>query len=105
MDTTAIQYLVLANGFLVLFTSFYLLFLRRETYFQLNRLYLLGTLVLSFLIPLVHAAWSSELSITQRIDQTINLPEVVINGNAPKAGGHLSGWEIAAYIYIGGVAM
>ena len=34
------QYLLLVNIYLVLFYAFYVLLLRKETFFQLNRIYL-----------------------------------------------------------------
>lgn len=46
-------YLIQANCYLVLFFGFYLLFLRKETFFNLNRFYLLTTTFLSFLIPVL----------------------------------------------------
>ena len=46
------MYLVLANLYLGVFYSFYYLFLRRETFFQGNRIYLLAGLLLAFTLPL-----------------------------------------------------
>ena len=65
------QYLLLANVYLILFYGFYALMLRHETFFQLNRVYLIGSALLSFLIPLIQAEWVRNLFITQRINQTI----------------------------------
>ncbi len=46
-----INYLVEANLYLAAFYALYLLFLRSETHYQLNRAYLLGTSALAFVIP------------------------------------------------------
>jgi TonB family protein len=65
------HYLILANLYLALFYGFYLLLLRKETYFMLNRIYLVSAAVLSFLIPLIQSEWVKNLFITQKVQQTI----------------------------------
>ncbi len=47
------HYLILANLYLAMFYGFYLLLLRKETYFMLNRVYLVSAAILSFFIPLI----------------------------------------------------
>lgn len=46
-------YLLLANIFLAICYGFYYFFLRRETFFRWNRIYLLTGLVLAFMLPVV----------------------------------------------------
>ncbi|WP_353129667.1 M56 family metallopeptidase [Parapedobacter pyrenivorans] len=46
------MYLLLANLYLCVFYGFYYVFLRRETFFQGNRIYLLAGLLLAFTLPL-----------------------------------------------------
>jgi TonB family protein len=65
------HYLLLVNFYLVVFFGFYVLLLRRETFFQLNRIYLVAASLLSFLIPLIQANWVQNLFITQQVQQTI----------------------------------
>ena len=65
------QYLILVNLYLILFYGFYAILLRMETFFNLNRAYLVTSSLLSFFIPLVHYEWVSRLFITQRVQQTI----------------------------------
>ncbi|SFW63010.1 M56 family metallopeptidase [Cellulophaga fucicola] len=48
-----VQYVLECLAFQLVFLIIYDVFLRRETFFQWNRLYLLGTCVLSFLLPLI----------------------------------------------------
>ncbi|PKB43143.1 outer membrane transport energization protein TonB [Cellulophaga sp. RHA19] len=48
-----VQYVIESLAFQLVFIIIYDVFLRRETFFQWNRLYLLGTCVLSFLMPLI----------------------------------------------------
>jgi TonB family protein len=65
------QYLLLVNVYLVLFYGFYALLLRRETFFQLNRLYLVSAALLSFFIPLIQADWVKNLFITQKVQYSL----------------------------------
>jgi hypothetical protein len=65
------HYLLLVNFYLVFFFGFYALLLRRETFFQLNRIYLVAASLLSFIIPLIQADWVQNLFITQQVQQTI----------------------------------
>lgn len=65
------HYLLLANLYLALFYGFYLLFLRKETYFMLNRIYLVSAAMLSFFIPMMQSEWVQKLFITQKVQQTI----------------------------------
>ncbi len=51
------NYLIQANLYLVLFYAFYWLILRRETFFSLNRYYLLFTSLVACLIPLIKTTW------------------------------------------------
>jgi len=47
-------FLARVNFYWVLFYAFYWLLLRKNTFFHLNRFYLLGALLVSFLLPLIH---------------------------------------------------
>ncbi|WP_426669319.1 energy transducer TonB [Mucilaginibacter sp. McL0603] len=67
------QYLLLVNLYLVLFYGFYTLLLRRETFFHLNRIYLVSSALLSFFIPVIHSDWVKNLFITQKVQHTIAL--------------------------------
>lgn len=97
------QYLILANVYLILFYGFYALLLRRETFFQLNRFYLVSSAILSFLVPLIQADWTRNLFITQQIKQTIyHLDPVVISQMKP-AQAHFTIGEGLAIIYVAGM--
>lgn len=61
-------YILLANLYLAVFYIFYYLFLRKATFFRLNRYYLLSSLMLSFGLPLANVpelGKSVEVSLTQ----------------------------------------
>lgn len=66
------HYLLLANVYLTLFFVFYALFLRKETFFNLNRVYLVSSAILSFLIPVIQSNWIKGLFITQRVQETFH---------------------------------
>ena len=97
------QYLLQANLYLALFYGFFVLLLRNETFFNLNRIYLISTGILSFLIPVIEFDWVKSLFITEQVRQTAetitvaiyyNLPMVVISAKAQHS------WLIADWIYL-----
>lgn len=71
-----INYIIQMLLFQTLFLAVYDLFLQKETFFKWNRIYLLATPILSFMIPLLKLE-SFQKSVPQ--DYMVYLPEVVIN--------------------------
>jgi len=61
MDTTVVNFLVESGISLTIFTLIYLLFLRKETFFLLNRIYLMISVVFSILLPFLHFQESSQM--------------------------------------------
>jgi TonB family protein len=61
MDTTVVNFLVESGISLTIFTLIYLLFLRKETFFLLNRIYLMVSVVFSILLPFVHLQESAQM--------------------------------------------
>ena len=75
--------------------------LEKETFHRLNRLLILGCLVLSFAIPLVHFTGGTNPTVDM-VRQAVQLPEVLINGNAKEQS--VWSWaDIMTCIYIIGV--
>ena len=78
--------------------------LEKETFHRLNRILILGCLIMSFAIPLVHFTGGTNPTVDM-VRQAVQLPEVLINGDAKE----LSVWswaEIMTCIYIiGAVAI
>jgi N-acetylmuramoyl-L-alanine amidase len=66
-------YLLKVSACTVLFFAFYLLVLRKLTFFKINRFYLLFTLMISFIIPTLH--FTVEREIVQA--EVINTPEII----------------------------
>lgn len=69
MDT--LQYIILANLFLSAFFGLYILLLKKETFFQLNRAYLLSALLLSFTLPLIHTGWFGQSTFAEHIKYSV----------------------------------
>lgn len=97
------QYLLLVNIYLVLFYVFYVLLLRKETFFQLNRIYLVTAALLSFFIPMIQADWVQNLFITQQVKYTIYSSPVMIYSLKPVAASHISIGQVLACLYGAGI--
>ena len=75
--------------------------LEKETFHRLNRLLILGCLVLSFAIPLVHFTGGTNPTVDM-VRQAVQLPEVLIDGDAKEQS--VWSWaDIMTCIYIIGV--
>ncbi|WP_179413568.1 M56 family metallopeptidase [Mucilaginibacter sp. E4BP6] len=72
-----LHYLVEANLYLGLFYLAYCLFLSRDTHYLLKRIYLLGTSVISFLIPLVQVGFLKPAEAPQLVDIVLLSPAQV----------------------------
>jgi len=96
------HYLLLVNIYLVLFYGFYVLLLCKETFFQLNRIYLVSAALLSFFIPLIQSDWVKNLFITQKVQYTIYSSPVVIYQFEPIRETHVTVGQILIFIYLAG---
>ena len=54
MNATVVNFMLVSGISLTLFTLVYLLFLRKETFFVLNRIYLMAAVLFSILLPFIH---------------------------------------------------
>lgn len=61
------HYLLQVNIYLIVFFCFYKLLLDKETYFILNRIYLIASGVLSLAIPFLRFEWLATQSVAQRV--------------------------------------
>ncbi len=100
------HYLLLSNLYLILFFGFYALLLQRETFFQLNRVYLLGSAIISFLIPAIQSDWVKQWFITQKVHQTLYSasPDLVYGIQAIQPNRITIG-EIVGAIYAAGIVL
>jgi hypothetical protein len=65
----AFSYLFQVNLYLLLFYFFYFVMFRNETFFKMNRFYLVGSALFSLIIPAMKADWIKELFITEKVQQ------------------------------------
>ena len=75
--------------------------LEKETFHRLNRIIILGCLILSFIVPFIHFTGGTNPTVNM-VRQAVQLPEIMIDGN----GSEQSTWNLAdimIYIYIIGV--
>lgn len=101
----SLKYLLLINLYLVLFFAFYSAVLRNETFFKLNRTYLVSGALLSFLIPMIQSEWVKSFFITRQITQSItyavNLPVFIVKQKEEA----LTISEIIMIVYMAGVCL
>ena len=75
--------------------------LEKDTFHRLNRILILGCLIMSFAIPLVHFTSGTNPTVDM-VRQAVQLPEVLINGNANEQS--VWSWaDIIICIYIIGI--
>jgi TonB family protein len=99
----AAQYVILANLFLTILFGFYMIFLKKETFFQLNRAYLLSAILLSFILPTIHAGWAAKLNVAQQIKYSIVAQPVNIFANRSASVSHFTFLQAISWIYITGI--
>lgn len=97
------QYLLLVNLYLLLFYGFYTLLLRRETFFQLNRIYLISAALLSFFIPMIQSDWVKNLLITQQVQYTIYNSTVLTYRFQPNEQSHITIGQVLTGLYVAGI--
>src|SRR5471030_1745200 len=98
------NYLLLVNIYLLLFYGFYVLLLRKETFFQLNRVYLVAAALLSFFIPLMQSDWVKNLFITQKVQYTLYSSPVMFYQFKPIQNAPVTIGQIWLMVYLGGIA-
>lgn len=98
-------YIILANCCLAVSLGFYLIFLKKETFFQLNRVYLLCSLVVSFIIPDIQTHWIERLDVTRQIKYTIEVQPVNIFAGRSTAEDHLTFGQVIIFLYITGIVV
>ncbi|MDB5124946.1 MAG: hypothetical protein JWP94_3075 [Mucilaginibacter sp.] len=99
------HYILLVNIYLLLFYGFYVLLLRRETFFQLNRVYLVAAALLSFIIPLIQSDWVKSLFITRRVQYSIYSSPVMFYPFTPIQRTPVTFGQVATAIYLAGIVL
>jgi TonB family protein len=97
------HYLLQANIYLVVFYAFYTLLLDKETYFLLNRIYLLSAAVLSLCIPFIRLDWLTQQSVTQQISVSIGQLEMTVLNDPNSAQNEIPWGSLVALVYSAGL--
>lgn len=101
------HYLLQANIYLVVFYAFYKLLLDKETYFTLNRIYLVSAGILSFGLPFVRLSWFRSQTIAQPVYDGMDQLAAFTAMPAPLPEGSASVniGSILVLIYLSGVVV
>jgi len=114
MNTTVVNFMLESGISLAIFALVYLLFLRKETFFVLNRIYLLGSVCFSILLPFIHLQVYSgmpsimldEVTVTatgyQNLLQTVFVYSSTISGEIEKI---IQSIGLIRFIYISGTVI
>ncbi|MBB6499784.1 M56 family metallopeptidase [Pedobacter cryoconitis] len=99
------HYLLQVNIYLVIFYAFYKLLLDKETYFMLNRIYLIAAGMLSLVIPFLRPEWFIRQPATQQIKISVDqLNMMMAQGTvSPDEGLNLNPVQILVGIYLIGI--
>lgn len=96
---TAVHYLLQVNLYLVLFFVFYKLLLEKETYFMLNRFYLIISGILSLAIPFLRPEWFVKQSANYQISvDKLNIIAARIS-ETPVTAGQFNWAKLVVIIY------
>jgi len=101
MDT--LRYIVLANLFISAFFGLYVLLLKKETFFQVNRVYLLSSLLLSFILPLIHTNWFGQSAIAEQIKYSVIGKPIDVFATGQATESHFTFLQIISYVYLLGI--
>ena len=101
MDT--MQYIVLANLFLSAFLGLYVLLLKKETFFQVNRIYLLSALFLSFTLPLIPSNWFGQSAIAGQIKYSVIAKPIDVFASQQAAPSHFFFTQSVSWVYLIGM--
>lgn len=102
------HYLIQVNLYLIVFFAFYFFLLRKETFYQANRFYLMLSGIISFVIPFMQTEWVQAWLVTQEVSMfmagydggMLNDPITVVSSST---GFNLSLKDSLLIVYILGV--
>lgn len=100
------NYILLSNVYLTIFYVFYIIALKQETFFQLNRFYLLSAAVSSFIIPFIKLDWIYSFFGSSNVDNGLAEIELQINNSlqlkSQSTGMQLGDYMLGIYIIVTG---
>ncbi|MET4138833.1 TonB family protein [Pedobacter sp. UYP1] len=100
------HYLLQVNIYLVIFYAFYRLLLHQETYFVLNRIYLIAAGTLSLIIPFLRPEWFVRQPAAQQIK--ISIDEFTMMAQGPVSADQGQYFNLIAFLvwtYLAGVLL
>mgnify|MGYP001025289422 CR=1 FL=1 len=98
------HYLLQVNLYLIVFFGFYKLLLDKETYFTLNRIYLVAAGVLSLCTPFIRLEWLTEQKAAQQVYTSVNWEAVLAQATIVTERNDGFSWGNAlVYIYCAGI--
>lgn len=98
------HYLLQVNLYLIVFYGFYKLLLDKETYFMLNRIYLVAAGLLSILIPFIRLEWLTEQKAAQQVYTSVNWDTVLQRATIVTDTETGFNWgSILVYVYCAGI--
>ncbi|WP_231426772.1 M56 family metallopeptidase [Pedobacter sp. Leaf250] len=98
------HYLLQVNLYLIVFYGFYKLLLDKETYFLLNRIYLVSAGVLSLSIPFIRLEWLTEQKAAQQVYTSVNWEAVLEKATIVTDSNTNFSWgNFLVYIYCTGI--
>ncbi|RDC57179.1 TonB family protein [Pedobacter chinensis] len=98
------HYLLQVNLYLIVFYGFYKLLLDKETYFSLNRAYLVTAGLLSLFIPFIRLEWLTEQKAAQQVYTSVNWEAVLQQATIVTESNTGFNWGSAfVYIYCAGI--
>ncbi|MCZ4223702.1 M56 family metallopeptidase protein [Pedobacter rhodius] len=98
------HYLLQVNLYLIVFYGFYKLLLDKETYFTLNRFYLVTAGILSLSIPFIRLEWLTEQKAAQQVYTTVKWDAVLQQATIVTEGHEGFNWgNLLVYVYCGGI--
>lgn len=101
-----IVYLIQVNLFLLLFYGFYVLFLRKETFNNLNRGYLVIAAITAFAVPFLQSDLVRSWFVTQQVNEVIYTaysPEMVVFATVSESP--ILWMDVLQFIYLGVVVV
>jgi TonB family protein len=106
---TFLNYLIEVNIGIIIFLVIYRLLLKNETNFSFRRSYLLLSLLISVLFPLITIPGATSIPSISQIVPTYWLPELVVGNSFAVTEADetttSSGWALISYVYLGGVTL
>ncbi len=99
-----LEYIVKSAVSLAVFYSFYWVFLRKDTHFVLNRVILISSLILAFILPLINLNIDQPEPVIPTLNINFDEPVGAVSAISPAEKAGWSTWEFITLIYLAGAA-